>query len=398
MKLAFFIGSVDISGGTYVIYQHALYARDAGHDVTIVVQYPYESHQFRWHPACNQLKFVPVDEVGGLHFDLVVATWWKTASELHGVSADRYAYFVQSIESRFYPDEEGPLRGLVDRTYDLGLPTITEAAWIQDDLRARNGTVAQLVRNGIRKDLYTPDGNVIATRPPRGKLRVLVEGPMGVFFKNVGRSLKLSRESTADSTWLLTSTLMQRMWGVDRTFSRVPITEVPAIYRSCDVLLKLSYVEGMFGPPLEMFHSGGTAVVYDVTGHDEYIKQGENAIVVPRDDEQGVVAALNKLRAEPDLLDSLKAGAAATSAAWPNWDDSSAAFLEALGRIGSSPSRDTLRQRNADSMAEYVELEQTRLATMDNVAKPITLFEKVAARSRHVAHLRRQWGFYQETR
>ncbi len=398
MKIAFFIGSVDISGGTYVIYQHALHAKQAGHDVTIVVQYPYEVHQMQWHPACRTLRFVPVQSLGDQQFDLAIATWWKTATELHAIPAQRYAYFVQSIESRFYPDEEGPLKGLVDRTYDLGLPTITEATWIRDFLHDRNGTDAQLVRNGIRKDLYRPDGDVIARRPNNGKLRVLVEGPMGVFFKNVGKSIKLSKESRADSTWLLTSTMMGGMLGVDRVFSRVPITDVPAIYRSCDVLVKLSYVEGMFGPPLEMFHCGGTAVVYDVTGHDEYIVDGKNALVIRRDDEQGVVNAINRLRDEPELLDRLKAGAAETADAWPDWNASSTGFEQAMSNIDAGPDRDALAQRNADSMAIYVELEQARLAKTTSATKQPTLLDKAAARFPQIARIRREWGFYQETR
>lgn len=63
----------------------------------------------------------------------------------------------------------------------------------------------------------------------------------------------------------------------------------PEIYRSCDVIVKLSYIEGMFGPPLEMFHCGGTAIVYDVTGHDEYIVHEKNALVVKTDDDKQVI-------------------------------------------------------------------------------------------------------------
>ena len=45
-------------------------------------------------------------DVGQERFDLVFATWWKTALELHRINAYQYAYFVQSIESRFYPESE----------------------------------------------------------------------------------------------------------------------------------------------------------------------------------------------------------------------------------------------------------------------------------------------------
>lgn len=398
MKIAFFIGSVDISGGTYVIYQHALHAQREGHDVTMVVLYPYTEDQKAWHPATQHFRFIPVDQLGDEHFDLAVATWWRTAAELQTISADQYCFFIQSIESRFYPDNEAPLRGLVDSTYDLGLPAITEATWIQDHLKLNHATEASLVLNGIRKDLYTPHGHAIAPRPPRGELRVLVEGPFGVFFKNLGNSIKLSRKSDADSTWLLTSSEIDQFPGIERVFSRVPITAVPEIYRSCDVIVKLSYVEGMFGPPLEMFHCGGTAVVYNVTGHDEYIRDGKNGIVVERDDEAAVVAALNCLRKDPDYLDSLKAGALDTAATWPTWSESSTEFLAELERIMQLPKvhRDELTQRNASFMAEYVERENARLSSVKSIVR---LSDRIAAKTDKIArlkHYRRLFGYYRE--
>lgn len=365
MKIAFFLGSVDISGGSYVIYQHALYAHAHGHDVTIVAQYRFQPSQLAWHPATSVLRIVHVDDLDpGQTFDLAIATWWKTATELHRLRAAQYAYFVQSIESRFYPDGEGPLRELVDSTYRLPLPGVTEATWIRDHLSRHYGHEYHLARNGIRKDLYAEEGPRAADRLPSGQLRVLVEGPFGVFFKNVGRSLKLMRKAAPDQTWLLTSSDVSWYPGVDRLFSRVPIQSVPQIYRSCDVIVKLSYVEGMFGPPLEMFHCGGTAVVYDVTGHDEYIVDGRNALVVARDDEQGVVDAVRRLQREPDLLAALKQGARETAADWPDWDAASRVFLQALKAFMDAPrvSRQHIETLNRQAMEAYASAERQRLA------------------------------------
>lgn len=395
MKIVFFIGSPDISGGTYVIFQHALFARAAGHDVTIVALYANSPNHIAWHPAIKTLRFVQIQDLGEEHFDLAIATWWRSAAELHAISADQYAYFVQSIESRFYSDHELPLRSLVDSTYDLGLPVITEATWIQAHLAAHHEAEAQLVVNGIRKDLYTAEGPQQAPPRGRGELRVLVEGPFGVFFKNVGKSLRLARKSRADETWLLTSTQLNVYPGVGRIFSRIPIEQVASIYRSCDVILKLSYVEGMFGPPLEMFHCGGTAVVYNVTGHDEYIRHGENALVLKRDDDRGVVAALDDLRENPALLEQLKRGALATASAWPDWPHSSAAFERALVKIVNGPvtSRQQLADRNRAFMADYVRDENGRLAELP---RSLVLRHKLSSRLYRIPQLAalRRWGGY----
>lgn len=367
MKIAFFMGSPDISGGSYVIFQHALFLQQAGHEVSIICQQRWTPQQLAWHPAARTLPLVHIDALpADNRYDLALATWWKTALELHRIDADRYGYFVQSIESRFYPENEAPLRALVDSTYALDLPGVTEATWIRDYMAEKHGQAYELARNGIRKDIYTREGAQVAPALPSGQLRVLVEGPLGVFFKNVERTITLSREAAPDQLWLLTSSNVGSVRHVDQVYSRVPIEKTAEIYRSCDVLVKLSYVEGMFGPPLEMFHCGGTAIVYDVTGHDEYIRHDVNGLVIRRDDEAGVVGALRSLREDPDRLARLRQGAAQTAEAWPDWLASSTQFEHAVRAMMDAPrvARDTLRDRNAAAMARYEEAERARLASL----------------------------------
>jgi glycosyltransferase involved in cell wall biosynthesis len=365
MKIIFYIGSIDISGGTYVILQHARHMHEKGHEVTLAALYHFEECQLNWHPAIEILKLVHVSALpADHHFDLAIATWWKTALEICSINADRYIYFVQSIESRFYTAEEIPLRKLVDCTYDLPMVGITEAKWIQAHLRQHHSKDYHLVPNGIRKDIYKPSGAQVAPRLTSG-IRVLIEGPLGVAFKNVTKSLHLARKSEADEIWLLTSTEAQSLPFIDRVFSRVPVDRVGEIYRSCDIVVKLSYVEGMFGPPLEMFHCGGTAIVYDVTGHDEYIQNESNSLVVKTDDESGVIAAINRLKSDPVLLARLKAGAAKTADTWPSWEDSSQRWMEAVEALlsaSASCTRDDLIAATRQAWADYTPAETQRLA------------------------------------
>ena len=359
MKIVFLIGSFVVSGGNYVIFQHAMHASDAGHDVTLAAMSPFEASQLTWHPSLSRLKIRRLDEKedwGSEEFDLVIATYWRTVLELHRFRSRQYAYFVQSIESRFFPASQQQLCRLVDRTYDLGLPGVTEATWIRDYLRRHYGSEFLLAHNGIRKDFYRPDGPSHAQREP-GRLRVLVEGPFSSKMKNTARSVVLSRRSGADETWLLTSTDMRWYPRVSKVFSRIPIERVAEVYRSCDVILKLSFVEGMFGPPLEMFHCGGTAVVYDVSGHDEYIADGRNALVARMNDEAAVLAHLRRLREDPPFLARLKEGARETAAAWPDWPESSALFvrhLEAIREAQPVP-RDRLVDESAKMRREFAD-------------------------------------------
>ena len=355
MKIVFLIGSPAISGGTYVILQHALYLKRKGHDVSIVTVYTYTKDDLKWHNAYQVLPIYFKDELQKeAEFDLVIATWWLTAEQIHILSGKYYIYFVQSIESRFYPENELALRQRVDRTYQLGLPVITEATWISNYLKEKYGVSCFLARNGIRKDIYTEQGERFENN---SRLRVLIEGPLGVPFKNVEQTIKIVRRSKVDSVWLLTSSQVKEVDGVDRVFSRQPISEVAKIYRSCDVLVKLSYVEGMFGPPLEMFHCGGTAIVYEVTGYDEYIVNGYNAISVPVDKESLVVHALNNLLEDRSELNRLKQGARSTAEKWIDWEEASKVFAEGLYVLmgqANNPSRTYLKEKNSESFRIFL--------------------------------------------
>lgn len=332
MKIGFVLAAPDISGGVMVIYKHALYLKDQGHDVYIIGFGVFEDKRKEWFPRSMELNWITLDTCGEMEFDITIATFWQTLFEIHRVKSKKYVNFVQSIESRFFDEKEVALRRFIDSGYFYDIAYITEATWIKNILKERFSRNSFLVKNGIDKKIFTEVGETVSSRK-ENKLRVLVEGPVTVPFKNVRKSVELCRKAGVDEIWLLTSSDISTYPGVDLVFSRVPFSETAKIYRSCDLIVKLSYVEGMFGPPLEMFHCGGTAIVYDVTGHDEYIVDGYNAFVVKKDDDDKVVEYINKLKNDKDLLDTLKSNALKTAEQWIDWNISSSQFEKALIEI-----------------------------------------------------------------
>lgn len=369
-RVCFLVGSMAISGGTYVIVQHASYLRDHGYDVTLAVQEPFTEATLAWHDQAPSLRSVPFEDAKSERFDLVIATWWKTALEICDFNGPRYAYFVQSIESRFYPVDESPLRALVGSTYNFPVSYVTEATWIQGYLLEHFGQNAALVRNGIRKDVYQPSGSSIAVRKS-GQPRVLVEGHFGVRFKNTALAIRLAHEAGAKDIWVLTGSPVGWVPKVSKVFSRVPMVATPDIYRSCDILVKLSTVEGMFGPPLEIFHCGGTAVVLNVTGCDEYIVDGFNGRVVAQENLDGVVEAIRELLINHDRLQQLKDGAQHTALQWPNWDQSSAQFSEWVTNCLNGPEteKELIMKIVKRAWDDYGRDERQRLANKPDITR-----------------------------
>jgi glycosyltransferase involved in cell wall biosynthesis len=176
--------------------------------------------------------------------------------------------------------------------------------------------------------------------------------------KGVAAAVDAALAGGADEIWLLTPSVCAEHPGVDRVISRIPAAETPAVYRSCDVLLKLSQVEGMYGPPLEMFHCGGTVVTNDVTGHDEYVRNEFNGLVVQTGDLVAAGEAVARLRSDPQLLARLRENALLTALNWRDWDDAGSDFLRILTAIAKQrpPDRLSLLSRVAGLQPLYRQL------------------------------------------
>ncbi len=129
------------------------------------------------------------------------------------------------------------------------------------------------------------------------------------------------------------------MGGVEADTLLGPVSqaELARLYAGTDVVLKLSRIEGMFGPPLEGFHCGATCVVTPVTGHDEYVAHGWNGLVTEWDDVRGTARLLDLLARDRRYLHFLRANALETARAWPSWEQSSAFMAAALRAIDRLP-------------------------------------------------------------
>ena len=145
--------------------------------------------------------------------------------------------------------------------------------------------------------------------------------------KAVDETLELCAEIPGVELWHVTPQPGTGSPIAARTFERVTISEMSEIYSQVDVLVKLSRVEGMFAPPLEAFRSGATAIVSKVTGYDEYITNGENALVVEVDDFDSARESIIELRDNQILLNKLQAKALETSKEWPSIRETGQKFV-----------------------------------------------------------------------
>jgi glycosyltransferase involved in cell wall biosynthesis len=336
MRVAFLVGDVvTISGGSNVIIEYGTALERLGHEVHVLTRGGCDVAAAGWHPRLKALRVRDVGEVtDDEEFDFAFATWWLTFFDLHRVRSAAYGYLNQSVESRFHGEEH--YKVLNRCTYALPLLMITEARWIADFIRAVQPASRVLyIRNGLSRE-YFPRADAPSER--NGPLRVLVEGPWNVPFKGVPETFEVLREAQArgvafEAGWLTSNSGHTRPSLGPKPVAvheRVAIDGVRDVLRRYDVMVKLSRVEGMYGPPLEMFSQGGTAITHTVTGSDEYMVHGYNGLLVEPHNRHQIVAYLDLLARRPEYLASLRRNALATARDYPGWEESGGEMARAL--------------------------------------------------------------------
>lgn len=333
---------VGLSGGAIVALRHAsILGTEFGHDVCVLTVRGRNQDWVR-----REFPGLIVESLEGIEgtsrtFDVAIATFWETLFVLERVPSSRYVWFAQSLEDRFYPSDN-PIGDIAAAAMQVPIAVITEAQWIRDVLvGVDERRVVHIARNGIDKRHFSADSRVPS---PAGEgLRVLIEGEPGTHTKDVESSIVGALTATTDITVRHITTSGASSDDARYSVLEGPLTfgEMADAFRSHDVLIKTSRVEGMYGPPLEAFHCGCIVVTTPVTGHEEFIVDGENSIVVAWDDPAAIGSALDLLNEDRALLDRLRRSALDTASEWPSLHDSTAEFHRALLECLSTGSAET---------------------------------------------------------
>lgn len=316
-SICYIIPTTNITGGVAVVCEHLNRLKKLGYK-TLIASYDNKT-DLSWFPN-QSVKVIPLkgNQKTIEQYETVVATGWITAYELLLLNVKRKMYFVQSDETRFYP-KGSYLKQRVKRTYSFPFEFMTEAKWIQKWLKQNFNQESFYVPNGVNTDIFYPDTPL--SPKPKNKKRILLEGAINLPFKGMEEAFKVVQNLDCEVWCVSYDGKPKPEWHCDRFFEKVPMQQMKNIYSSCDILLKLSRVEGFFGPPLEMMACGGVSIVAKVTGYDEYIKDGYNALVTTPGNINKTKKLLQKLINDKKLYNLLKSNSQKTVEKM-SWDNS----------------------------------------------------------------------------
>ncbi|WP_161602407.1 glycosyltransferase family 4 protein [Tautonia marina] len=332
-----------ISGGINIVLNWGVILAKAGYGIDLILP-PTEAQgtiPFLSEQDGRHFRIVSLPEARQVHYHTVMATWWACIPWMADLDADHYAWFMQAVEGQFAePNSEAQQK--FDEVVSSQMNVITTAHWLRRHIE-RHYTIEPkqtfCVLSGLDKTLWREMPRV---PPGRGRqpVRFLVEGPPLDPRKNVAQTIRLLEGLKVPYRWVGATVdhaiIGPHCQGVE---VQVPYHRMPSIYADSDVLVKASNAEGMFGPPLEMFATGGTAVCWDVQGAEEYMADRYNCRLTPMNSWSRLAEAIREFADNPEQVRTLQENALATAEAWPTWDDQAdqiLATIEALAPFNRS--------------------------------------------------------------
>lgn len=329
LRVVYVTEDTGVGGGHRDIFEHLNRLAERGHEVALYTLGE-RPDWFELRVPVRSFEFYDelMQELSGLDA-IKVATWWNTAmpvwrsSVVKGISV----YFVQDIETSYYPDDESVRHAVID-SYRPEFRYMTISGWNKDRLREL-GLDAELIAPGIDLETFRPRGDVA-----RRKDMVLAIGRTNPL-KNLALTIEAWRSLPEPRPELC-------MFGIEpelATDEGMRYVESPSdeqvgeLFSEAAVFVQTSTHEGFCLPALESMATGGAVVCTDAHGNRDFCKDGENCLM-PEPDRNAVSEAIARLLSDGDLRERLGRSGIETAAeyAWERRIDALEGFLEGVAR------------------------------------------------------------------
>ncbi len=300
LRIVYVTEDTGIGGGHRDIFEHLNGLAERGHDVALfTLGGPPDWFDLRV-PVRSFFDYDELMEALRPLEAIKVATWWNTAapvwmsSLLKGIPV----YFVQDIETSYYPDDEATRHAVLD-WYRPEFRYMTISSWNRERLREL-GVDAVLMAPGIDLGTFRPLAEV-----QRREDMVLALGRSNPL-KNLPLTLDAWRALPPPRPELC-------LFGIEPELASDPgmryvqapsDEEVNELFNQATVFVQTSVHEGFALPPLEAMATGGAVVTTDAHGNRDFCRDGENCLLV-ESSREAVSDAVARLLGDRELRERL---------------------------------------------------------------------------------------------
>jgi GT2 family glycosyltransferase/glycosyltransferase involved in cell wall biosynthesis len=329
LRVAYVTEGTGVGGGHRDIFEHLNRLIDRGHEVALYTLDP-PPDWFPLRAPVHSFEFYDelVEALAPLEA-IKVATWWNTAAPVWQASVLRGipVYFVQDIETSYYPDDQSVRHAVID-SYRPEFHYMTISSWNRERL-AELGLQAELIPPGIDLDTFRPLPDT-----ERRSDMVLAIGRSNPL-KNLPLTIAAWRSLPEPRPELCMFGIEPELASEEGTrYVRSPSDEeVNELFNRATVFIQTSTHEGFALPPLESMAARGAVVCTDAHGNRDFCLDGVNCLM-PEGSVEAVSGALLRVLGDRTLRERLGAEGAKTAQGY-SWElriDALERFLETVAR------------------------------------------------------------------
>lgn len=304
VKVIFVLQTLGISGGIRIVFEHAQRLADKNFNVEV---WGLDAHDNAWDTSDNVKTrlFKDYDRMTDAlkkEEAIKVATWWETAFPvwLASVKKGIPVYFIQEIESWFYPDDVVAQASVIS-CYRKEFRNMTTSQYNLKEIQEL-GLKATAIPCGYDDSVYKPLKKVEREK------NVLLAVGRTFFQKNFNFTFKAWKAlgEKRMPMWLFgIEPQMAKMDSKIKYLKKPSNDEVNKLYNQATAFVQTSRHEGFSLPPLEAMAAGCPVICTDSHGNRDFCIDGKNCIIVEQDNVEQLTAAYKKLFADKKLQEKL---------------------------------------------------------------------------------------------
>lgn len=307
LRVAVLVPRTDIGGGARILFEHANRLAQLGNVVTTYSHGPAPE----WFPL--QVRHVRVPTGLDLPWavapcDVMLCGYWD---QLLAAAAAALGPVVHFEQGDFHLFEDLSPSGLahVRTSMQAADATLAVSGAVKEILDTRFGVEGEVMPNAIDPKVFNEGCGGSAPAPPRRQRSVLCVGWDGNEFKGMdeAREVEAALRTSHPDVEVICVTPRRPLRPFGRVVQAPGQEELAAIYRSADVYMCTSRYESFPLPPLEAMACGTPVVSTRNPGALEYLRDGENAVLVPLRDSTAMHQAVVAVLDDPQLSARLRA-------------------------------------------------------------------------------------------
>ncbi|KGK85748.1 glycosyltransferase [Desulfosporosinus sp. HMP52] len=280
MKIVFPVLSLEMGGGARFIYHLANALFDKGHDVEVVM--PEKGLQV-W-PLRTKLRRVKELTPAAIpSADFILPNFYLTVKPAWESKKGKVVRLSLGYEPLWVPESQA-----AKQTYLIGAPIMSISQWHRQLILQQTGLESTVISGGVDISTFRPYPKPSNLTGRKNIFYIMRDPTSGYTWKGGSDFLEVIKQIKGQVDFDLTVSIPESAQFACPVPCRVKTSttdqELAQLYAEADLFVYTSYFEAFGLPPLEAMACGTAVVSTDCGGNRDYVRSGENCLLVPPSD------------------------------------------------------------------------------------------------------------------